>query len=167
VKSPDRADSVMLAFALRQDPVDALIDYHLRRLEGDLDPELADQSAASAYDNKSAWKSYERTGIKIQDRLAKLRDRSRSRADALSHLDIQRCRRCAKSPVSMRTQLTTTESRPGTKTAEPEERQRGRFKMRGKKAGNNVPAQFSAQPGPKTTFAASGNGFSYCKPGMP
>jgi hypothetical protein len=29
VKSPDRADSVMLAFAVRQDPVDALIDCFL------------------------------------------------------------------------------------------------------------------------------------------
>jgi hypothetical protein len=98
VKSPDRADSVMLAFAVRQDPVDALIDYHLRRLEGDSEPEFAEQPPVSGDNANPIWESYQRTGIKIQNRLAKLRDRSRSPADALSHLVIQQCPRCGQFP---------------------------------------------------------------------
>ncbi|MGD0292029.1 MAG: hypothetical protein ABSC63_20690 [Candidatus Binataceae bacterium] len=97
VKSPDRADSVMLAFAVRQDPVDALIEYTFRGLEGGSDPALADQPPALGNNGNPIWESYQRTGIKIQNRLAKLRDRSRSPA-ALSHLDIQRCRRCGQVP---------------------------------------------------------------------
>jgi phage terminase large subunit len=43
VRSPDRADSVMLAFAVRHDPVAAYIEHALCRLERASDPEHADQ----------------------------------------------------------------------------------------------------------------------------
>ena len=98
VKSPDRADSVMLAFAVRQDPVDALIEYTFRGLEGGADPALADQPPALGDNGNPIWESYQRTGIKTQNRLAKLRDRSRSPADSLSHLAIQQCPRCSQVP---------------------------------------------------------------------
>jgi hypothetical protein len=99
VKSPDRADSVMLAFAVRQDPVDALIDYYFPRLEGDSEPELADDEPPALGDNNnSAWESYQRTGRKIQNRLAKLRDHNRSPEDALSPSDLQKCPKCGRYP---------------------------------------------------------------------
>jgi hypothetical protein len=98
VKSPDRADSVMLAFAVRQDPVDALVDYYFPRLEGDSEPELADQPPALSSNGNPIWDSYQRTGIKIQDRLAKLRDHNRSTEDASSRSDFQKCPRCGRYP---------------------------------------------------------------------
>jgi hypothetical protein len=99
VKSPDRADSVMLAFAVRHDPVDALIDYYFPRLEGDSEPELADDEPPALGDNNnSAWESYQRTGRKIQNRLAKLRDHNRSPEDALSPSDLQKCPKCGRYP---------------------------------------------------------------------
>ena len=77
VKSPDRADSVMLAFAVRYDPVAALIEYTLRRLERASDPELADQPPALGDGGKSCMEAYKRTSDEIQSRLAKLRGHNR------------------------------------------------------------------------------------------
>jgi hypothetical protein len=75
VKSPDRADSVMRAFAVRHDPVAPYIEDALRRLERVSDPELADQPPALGDGGRSVIAAYERTRSEIQNRLAKLRDR--------------------------------------------------------------------------------------------
>ena len=83
----------------RQDPVDALIDYYFPRLEGDSEPELADDEPPALGDNNnSAWESYLRTGRKIQNRLAKLRDHNRSPSNPSPQPDFQRCPKCGRYP---------------------------------------------------------------------
>lgn len=68
VKSPDRAEALMLAFAVRHDPVAEFREGTFRYLEGTIDPEEGDHDA----DDDDLEEIYERVCQETADRLAQL-----------------------------------------------------------------------------------------------
>jgi hypothetical protein len=98
VSSPDRADSVMLAFAVRHDPVAAYIEGTLRYLERALDPAIASHPASLGDNGASIMEAYNRTSKETQNRLAKLLDRSYSSPNTTPRSGFQRCPKCDRCP---------------------------------------------------------------------
>jgi hypothetical protein len=85
----------MLAFAVRHDPVAALIEDALSRLERASDPKQPDQLPPS---NNSVMEAYDRTTDNIQSRLAKLRNRSLSLESPSLIPVLQSCPKCGQYP---------------------------------------------------------------------
>jgi hypothetical protein len=92
VKSPDRADSVILAFAVRHDPAIAFIEGTFLYLERNLDPQSRGPLPASGDNGNSLTEVYRRSRSESQDRLLKLQDCNLSRSG------LQKCPNCGRHP---------------------------------------------------------------------
>jgi hypothetical protein len=88
----------MLAFAVRHDPVAAYIEGTLRYLERALDPAIASDPAPLGDNGASIMEAYNRTSKEMQNRLAKLLDRSYSRPNTTPRSGFQRCPKCDRYP---------------------------------------------------------------------
>jgi hypothetical protein len=75
VKSPDRADSVMLAFAKRHDPGAAFIENAFRYLERKSNPTRPDQTAALVRNGNPVIEEYNRKLGEYQNRLVRITER--------------------------------------------------------------------------------------------
>jgi hypothetical protein len=75
VKSPDRADSVMLAFAKRHDPGAAFIESAFRYLERRSNPARPHQTAALVRNGNLVIEEYNRKPGEYQNRLARISER--------------------------------------------------------------------------------------------
>jgi phage terminase large subunit len=101
VKSPDRADSVMLAFAVRHDPVEVITESLLLSTERNLNRPPGPLPARSNERDNPAKKAYDRSLIKTQDRINKMIDRSLSRASSPPQSEFQKCPKCGRYPGPM------------------------------------------------------------------
>jgi hypothetical protein len=96
-KSPDRADSVMLAFAVRHDPVDALVDYYFPRFEGTRNRSslISLQFQAIMVIQLGVVSAHRYQNAESAGEVARPEPLAEG---ALSHLVIQQCPRCGQVP---------------------------------------------------------------------
>lgn len=99
VKSPDRADSVMLAFAVQRDPVADLQESILLSLQRASNPRLQSNLGSLVDDGNPVLEAYHRGVNEMKEKLARLGDASFYSASRPPPPAFKPCQKCGRHPL--------------------------------------------------------------------